>query len=122
MIKTLTASVCLTHNNVCIDITIDENTISMKVYEENQYTDTLHTDTLDKEQEYYQSMLTKFGLSETDAKAISMFAIYKTTKIDNIRVALPLHADIICRDKLMSAITGKDKSLIKKRRLKNNNI
>ena len=74
MVKTLDANVCLTHNDVCIDITINDNTITMKVYEKSQYT--LHTDTLDKKQEYYQSMLIKFGLSETDAKTISMFAIY----------------------------------------------
>ena len=74
MIKTLDANIYLTHNDVCIDITINDNTIAMKIYEKSQYT--LHTDTLDKEQEYYQSMLTKFGLSETDAKTISMFAIY----------------------------------------------
>lgn len=36
----------------------------------------LYTDTLDKEREYYQNILIKFGLSETDAKTISMFAIY----------------------------------------------
>ena len=36
----------------------------------------LYTDTLDKEQEYYQNILIKFELSETDTKTISMFAIY----------------------------------------------
>ena len=87
MVKTLDANVCLTHNNVCIDITINDNTIAMKVYEKDQYT--LHTDTLDKEQEYYQSMLTKFGLSETDTKTISMFAIYNHEKTDDIRLDLP---------------------------------
>lgn len=115
MVKTLDANVCLTHNDVCIDITINDNTIAMKVYEKGQYT--LHTDTLDKEQEYYQSMLTKFGLSETDAKTISMFAIYNHEKTDDIRLTLPNNACDNCYEKLISAITNKDKSLIKKEEL-----
>lgn len=41
MVKTLDANVYLTHNDVCIDITINDNTIAMKVYEKGQYTETL---------------------------------------------------------------------------------
>lgn len=115
MVKTLDANVYLTHNDVCIDITINDNTIAMKVYEKGQYT--LHTDTLDKEQEYYQSMLTKFGLSETDAKTTSMFAIYNHEKTDDIRLDLPNNSYDNCYEKLISAITNKDKSLITKEEL-----
>ena len=115
MVKTLDANVCLTHNDVCIDITINDNTIAMKVYEKGQYI--LHADTLDKEQEYYQSMLTKFRLSETDTKTISMFAIYNHEKTDDIRLALPNNAYDNCYEKLISAITNKDKLLIKKEEL-----
>lgn len=117
MIKTLNANVCLTHNDICVNITIEDNTIAMKVYEKGQYTDTLHTDTLDKEQEYYQNLLTKFGLSETDAKTISMFAIYNHEKTDDIRLTLPNNACDNCYEKLISAITNEDKSLIKKEEL-----
>lgn len=66
MIKTLDTTVCLTHNNVCIEITIEDNYISMSVYEKD--TNTLYPDTLDKKQEYYQNLLTKFGISEKNAK------------------------------------------------------
>lgn len=117
MIKTLSANVCLTHNNVCMDIQIEDNNISMKVYKEGQHTNTLHTDTLDKEQEYYQSLLTKFGLSETDAKVMSMFAIFNYTKTDDIRIILPKDAYDNCYNKLISAITNKDKSIITKEEL-----
>lgn len=41
MIKRLDANVCLTHNDVCIDITIEGNTIATKVYAKGQYTETL---------------------------------------------------------------------------------
>lgn len=117
MVKTLNANVYLTHNNVRINITIEDNAIAIKVYEKGQYTNTLHTDTLDKEQEYYQNMLTKFRLSETDAKTISMFAIYNHEKTDDIRLTLPNDAYDNCYEKLISAITNKDKSLIKKEEL-----
>lgn len=117
MIKRLDANVCLTHNDVCIDITIEDNTIETKVYEKDQYTETLYTDTLDKEQEYYQNILLKFGLSETDAKTISTFAIYNHEKTDDIRLTLPNDTHDNCYDKLISTITNKDKSLIKKEEL-----
>lgn len=117
MIKTLNTNVCLTRNNVCIDITIDDNTITTKIYEKGQYTQALHANTLDKEQEYYQNLLTKFGVSETDAKAISMFAIYNHEKTDDIRLTLPDNAYDSCYEKLISAITNKDNSLIKKEEL-----
>jgi hypothetical protein len=115
MIKTLNATVSLTHNSVCIDITIEDNYISMNVYEKD--TNTLYPDTLDKKQEYYQNLLTKFGLSDKDAKAISMYAIFKSTKPEDIKLIRIRNTYDNCYNKLMSAITNKDKSLIKKEEL-----
>lgn len=51
MIKILNTTVCLTHNKVCINITIEDNYISLNVYEKDTYP--IHIDTLDKKQEYY---------------------------------------------------------------------
>lgn len=67
MIKPLNTTVCLTHNNVYIEITIEDNYISINIYEKDA--NTLYPDTLDKKQEYYQNLLTKFGLSEKRRKS-----------------------------------------------------
>ena len=115
MIKILNTTVCLTHNKVCINITIEDNYISLNVYEKDTYP--IHIDTLDKKQEYYQNMLTKFGLSDKDAKAISMCAIFKSTKPEDIKLIRVRNIYDNCYDKLMSAITNKDKSLIRKEEL-----
>ena len=115
MIKILNTTVCLTHNKVCINITIEDNYISLNVYEKDTYP--IHIDTLDKKQEYYQNMLTKFGLSDKDAKAISMCAIFKSTKPEDIKLIRVRNVYDNCYDKLMSAITNKDKSLIRKEEL-----
>jgi hypothetical protein len=115
MIKTLDTTVCLTHNNICIEITIEDNYISMSVYEKD--TNTLYPNTLDKKQEYYQNLLTKFGISEKNAKTISMHAIFKSTKAEDIKLIRIRNVYNSCYDKLISAITNKDKSLIKKEEL-----
>lgn len=115
MIKILNTTVCLTHNKVCINITIEDNYISLNVYEKDTYP--IHIDTLDKKQEYYQNMLTKFGLSDKDAKTISMCAIFKSTKPEDIKLIRIRNTYDNCYNKLMSAITNKDKSLIKKEEL-----
>lgn len=115
MIKILNTTVCLTHNKVCINITIEDNYISLNVYEKDTYP--IHIDTLDKKQEHYQNLLTKFGLSEKNAKAISMHTIFKSTKAKDIKLIRLRSAYDNCYDKLISAITNKDKSLIKKEEL-----